>query len=152
MCSSDLPQVMGGYWNNDAANASAFTPDGYFRTGDVGIFTAGGFLKIVDRKKDMVIVSGFNVYPNEVEAAVTASHGVAECACIGVPDPKTGEAVRVYVVKAPFAEVTAEGIIAHCRKELAAYKVPKQIVFIDALPKSNVGKILRRELRKLALA
>jgi long-chain acyl-CoA synthetase len=145
------PQVMRGYWNNDAANASAFTPDGYFKTGDVGVLTEGGFLKIVDRKKDMVIVSGFNVYPNEVEAVVTACHGVAECACIGVPDPKTGEAVRVYVVKTPSAEVTAEQIIAHCRKDLAAYKVPKQIQFIDALPKSNVGKILRRELRKIAL-
>jgi long-chain acyl-CoA synthetase len=146
------PQVMRGYWNNDAANASAFTPDGYFKTGDMGIFTAGGFLKIVDRKKDMVIVSGFNVYPNEVEAVVTACHGVAECACIGVPDPRTGEAVRVYVVKAPFAEVTSETIIAHCRKDLAAYKVPKQIHFVAALPKSNVGKILRRDLRTTALA
>ena len=146
------PQVMRGYWNNDAANATAFTPDGYFKTGDVGIFTAGGFLKIVDRKKDMVIVSGFNVYPNEVEAVVTACHGVAECACIGVPDSKSGEAVRVYVVKAPFANLTSETIIAHCRKELAAYKVPKQIHFVDALPKSNVGKILRRDLRKTAVA
>ena len=146
------PQVMRGYWNNDAANVSAFTPDGYFKTGDIGLFTAGGFLKIVDRKKDMVIVSGFNVYPNEVEAVVTSCHGVAECGCIGVPDPKTGEAVRVYVVKAPFAEVTPEEIIAHCRKELAAYKVPRQIYFVDALPKSNVGKILRRDLRKLAVA
>jgi long-chain acyl-CoA synthetase len=146
------PQVMRGYWNNDAANATAFTPDGYFKTGDIGIFTAGGFLKIVDRKKDMVIVSGFNVYPNEVEAVVTACHGVAECACVGVPDPKTGEAVRVYVVKAPFAEVTSEEIIAHCRKDLAAYKVPKQIYFVDALPKSNVGKILRRDLRNTAEA
>jgi long-chain acyl-CoA synthetase len=145
------PQVMRGYWNNDAANTTAFTPDGYFKTGDVGIFTAGGFLKIVDRKKDMIIVSGFNVYPNEVEAAVTACHGVAECACIGVPDPKTGEAVRVYVVKAPFANLASETIIAHCRKELAAYKVPKQIHFVDALPKSNVGKILRRDLRKTAV-
>lgn len=145
------PQVMPGYWNNDAANTTAFTPDGYFKTGDVGIFTAGGFLKIVDRKKDMIIVSGFNVYPNEVEAAVTACHGVAECACIGVPDPKTGEAVRVYVVKAPFANLTSETIIAHCRKELAAYKVPKQIHFVDVLPKSNVGKILRRDLRKTAV-
>jgi long-chain acyl-CoA synthetase len=146
------PQVMRGYWNNDAANSSAFTPDGFFKTGDVGIFTVGGFLKIVDRKKDMVIVSGFNVYPNEVEAVITACHGVAECACTGVPDPKTGEAVRVYVVRAPFAEVTPEEIIAHCRKDLAAYKVPKQIYFVDALPKSNVGKILRRDLHKIPLA
>ena len=144
------PQVMKGYWNNEEANSSAFTPDGFFKTGDVGIFTAGGFLKIVDRKKDMVIVSGFNVYPNEVEAAVTACHGVAECACVGVPDAKSGEAVRVYVVKAPFAELTADQVIEHCRRDLAGYKVPKQIVFIDALPKSNVGKILRRELRNLA--
>jgi len=146
------PQVMRGYWNNHEANATAFTPDGYFKTGDVGVFTAGGFLKIVDRKKDMVIVSGFNVYPNEVEAVVTACHGVAECACIGVPDPRSGEAVRVFVVKAPFAKVTSEEIIAHCRRDLAAYKVPKQIVFVDALPKSNVGKILRRELRDIAVA
>jgi long-chain acyl-CoA synthetase len=145
------PQVMRGYWNNADANTAAFTPDGYFKTGDIGLFTAGGFLKIVDRKKDMVIVSGFNVYPNEVEAVITACHGVAECACIGVPDPKTGEAVRVYVVKSPFAEVTSDEIVAHCRKELAAYKVPKQINFVDALPKSNVGKILRRDLRDMAV-
>ena len=143
------PQIMKGYWNNEDANKAAFTPDGFFKTGDVGIFVAGGFLKIVDRKKDMVIVSGFNVYPNEVEATVTACPGVAECACIGVPDAKTGEAVRVFAVKVPGAEVTAEEVIAHCRKELAGYKVPKQIVFLDALPKSNVGKILRRELRTL---
>lgn len=112
--------------------------------------TAGGFLKIVDRKKDMVIVSGFNVYPNEIEAVITAAHGVAECACIGVPDDRTGEALRVYLVKAPFADLSAEDIIAHCRKDLAGYKVPRQIVFMDELPKSNVGKILRRELRTLA--
>lgn len=143
------PQIMKEYWNNPAATAAAFTPDGFFRTGDVGVFTAGGFLKIVDRKKDMVIVSGFNVYPNEVEAAVTACHGVAECACIGVPDAKSGEAVRCFIAKAPFAELTAEEVIAHCRRELAPYKVPKQIVFLDELPKSNVGKLLRRELRNL---
>jgi long-chain acyl-CoA synthetase len=142
---------MKGYWNNEEANRTAFTPDGFLKTGDIGVLTAGGFLKIVDRKKDIVIVSGFNVYPNEVEAVVTACHGVAECVCIGVPDTKTGEAVRVYVVKAPFADPTAEEIIAHCRRELAAYKVPKQIHFVDSLPKSNVGKILRRELRKAAL-
>lgn len=144
------PQVMSGYWNNDAANASAFTPDGYFKTGDIGVLTTGGFLKIVDRKKDMVIVSGFNVYPNEVEAVVTGCHGVAECACIGVPDEKSGEALRVYVVKAPFADLTEAEIIAHCRGQLTGYKVPRQIVFLDDLPKSNVGKILRRELRQIA--
>jgi long-chain acyl-CoA synthetase len=141
------PQVMSGYWNNDEANKAAFTKDGFFRTGDVGIFTEGGFVKIVDRKKDMVLVSGFNVYPNEIEAVVQAVDGVMECACVGVPDEKTGEALRVFVVKAAGATIDADAIIAHCRKALAGYKVPKQIVFIDALPKSNVGKILRRELR-----
>ena len=114
------------------------------------MFTADGFLKIVDRKKDMVIVSGFNVYPNEVEAVVTACDGIAECACIGVPDEKTGEALRVYAVRSAGAEVCDADVIAHCRKELAGYKVPRQVAFIDALPKSNVGKILRRELRDRA--
>ncbi|MGY4401832.1 AMP-binding protein [Bradyrhizobium sp. USDA 3315] len=141
------PQVMRGYWNNDAANATAFTTDGFFRTGDIGVFIEGGFVKIVDRKKDMILVSGFNVYPNEVEAIVTACGGIAECACIGVADEKSGEAVRVYAVKGPEATVCEADVIAYCRKELAGYKVPKQIVFVDALPKSTVGKILRRELR-----
>jgi long-chain acyl-CoA synthetase len=142
------PQVMKGYWNNDDANKAAFTPDGFFRTGDIGFFlTEGGFLKIVDRKKDMVIVSGFNVYPNEIEAVVTACPGVSECACIGVPDDKTGEAVRVFVVKARGAEVCTADVVTHCRDRLAAYKVPRHIVFTEALPKSTVGKILRRELR-----
>lgn len=144
------PQVMKGYWNKDEANATAFTRDGYFRTGDIGVFTEDGFLKIVDRKKDMVIVSGFNVYPNEVEATVTACDGIAECACIGVPDERTGEALRVYAVRAKDSQVADSDVIAHCRGELAGYKVPKQIVFIEALPKSNVGKILRRELRTLS--
>jgi long-chain acyl-CoA synthetase len=144
------PQVMRGYWNNDAANAAAFTADGFFRTGDIGVFTEDGFLKIVDRKKDMVIVSGFNVYPNEIEAVVTACDGIAECACIGVPDDRTGEALRVYAVRAAGAEVCDADVIAHCRRELAGYKVPRQVAFIDALPKSNVGKILRRELRDRA--
>jgi len=144
------PQVMKGYWNKDEANAAAFTPCGFFRTGDIGVFTPGGFLKIVDRKKDLVIVSGFNVYPNEVEAAVTACPGVQECACIGVPDERTGEALRVFVVRESGAAISAEEVVAHCRTELTGYKVPRQIVFVDALPKSNVGKILRRDLRKLA--
>jgi long-chain acyl-CoA synthetase len=143
------PQVMRGYWNQPEANAAAFTPDGYFKTGDVGVFDERGFLKIVDRKKDMVLVSGFNVYPNEVEAVATACPGVAECACVGVPDDKTGEAVKLFVVKAPGATLTADEVIAHCRKELTAYKVPKTVVFLDALPKSTVGKILRRDLRSV---
>jgi long-chain acyl-CoA synthetase len=144
------PQVMRGYWEKPEANAKAFTADGYFRTGDVGVFDERGFLKIVDRKKDMVIVSGFNVYPNEVEAVATACPGVAECACIGVPDDKTGEAVKLFVVMAPGSGLTDAALIAHCRSGMAAYKVPKIVRFIDALPKSTVGKILRRELREVA--
>jgi long-chain acyl-CoA synthetase len=104
-------------------------------------------LKIVDRKKDMIIVSGFNVYPNEVEALASTFPGVAECACVGVPDERTGEAVRLYVVKVPGADVTEEAMMAHCRAGMAAYKVPRIISFVDALPKSAVGKILRRALR-----
>jgi len=144
------PQVMSGYWQRPDANATAFTPDGYFRTGDVGVFDERGFLKIVDRKKDMIIVSGFNVYPNEVEAVAAACAGVAECACVGKPDEKTGEAVRLFVSKAPGASLTESELLAHCRRELAAYKVPKEICFLEALPKSTVGKILRKDLRTLA--
>jgi long-chain acyl-CoA synthetase len=144
------PQVMKGYWQKPEANAAAFTADGYFRTGDIGVFDDKGFLKIVDRKKDMIIVSGFNVYPNEVEAVAAACTGVAECACVGKPDEKTGEAVRLFVTKAPGATLTEDDVIAHCRRELTAYKVPKEVRFLDALPKSNVGKILRKDLRALA--
>jgi long-chain acyl-CoA synthetase len=144
------PQVMRGYWEKPEANATAFTSDGYFRTGDVGVFDAAGYLKIVDRKKDMVLVSGFNVYPNEVEAVAATCPGVAECACVGVPDEKTGEAVRLFVVKARDANLTDEQIVAHCRLDLASYKVPKQVRFLDALPKSTVGKILRKDLRAIA--
>ena len=129
------------------ANAVAFTADGYFRTGDIGVFDAKGFLKIVDRKKDMIIVSGFNVYPNEVEAVAAACPGVAECACVGKPDGKTGETVRLFVAKAAGATLCEQDLIAHCRRELAAYKVPKEVRFLDALPKSNVGKILRKDSR-----
>jgi long-chain acyl-CoA synthetase len=141
------PQVMRGYWDKPEANAAAFTADGYFRTGDVGVFDERGFLKIVDRIKDMILVSGFNVYPNEIEAIATGCPGVLECACIGVPDEKTGEAVKLFVVKMPNATLTSEELVAYCRKEMTAYKTPRTIEFIDALPKSNVGKILRRELR-----
>jgi long-chain acyl-CoA synthetase len=143
------PQVMQGYWQQPEANAAAFTADGYFRTGDIGVFDARGFLKIVDRKKDMIIVSGFNVYPNEVEAVAAACAGVAECACVGKPDEKTGEAVRLFVAKAPGAALSEQDVIAHCRRELTAYKVPKEVRFLDALPKSNVGKILRKDLRAI---
>ena len=143
------PQVTKGYWRNPEANAAAFTRDGYFCTGDIGVFDERGFLKIVDRKKDMIIVSAFNVYPNEVEAVAAACHGVAECACIGVPDDKTGEAVRLFVVKAAGAALCEDDLIAHCRREMVAYKVPKQVRFLEALPKSGVGKILRKDLRAL---
>jgi long-chain acyl-CoA synthetase len=144
------PQVMKGYWEKPEANAAAFTADGYFRTGDVGVFDERGFLRIVDRKKDMIIVSGFNVYPNEVEAIAAGCVGVLECACIGRPDERTGEAIRLFVTKVPGVNLCEAEIIAHCRRELTAYKVPKEVRFLDALPKSNVGKILRKDLRGLA--
>ena len=143
------PQVTAGYWNAPEANAKAFTSDGYFRTGDIGVFNEHGFLKIVDRKKDMIIVSGFNVYPNEIEAVAAAFAGVAECACIGVPDPKTGEAVELFVVRRAAMDVSETELIAHCRSALAPYKIPKAVRFVDALPKSTVGKILRRELHRM---
>jgi long-chain acyl-CoA synthetase len=143
------PQIMAGYWQQPEANQNAFTPDGYFRTGDVGVFDERGFLKIVDRKKDMVIVSGFNVYPNDVEAVASSCPGVAECACVGTPDEKTGEAVKLFVVRMPGATLTEAEVIAHCRDGLTGYKVPKLVRFVDALPKSTVGKILRRELRNV---
>lgn len=140
------PQVMKGYWGRNDATAEVMTDDGYFCTGDIATMDEKGFFRIVDRKKDMIIVSGFNVFPNEIEAEVAAMDQVLECACIGVPDGKTGEAVKLFVVKSDDA-LTAEDIREFCKKRLAAYKVPKKIVFIDELPKSTVGKILRRELR-----
>ncbi len=143
------PQVMQGYWQKPEANATAFTPDGYFRTGDIGMFDQRGFLKIVDRKKDMIIVSGFNVYPNEVEAVAAACAGVAECACVGRPDEKAGEAVRLFVARTLGATISEVDVIAYCRSQLAAYKVPKEVRFLEALPKSNVGKILRKDLRAI---
>lgn len=145
------PQVMRGYWEKPDANAEAFTEDGYFKTGDIGLFTSEGYLKIIDRKKDMILVSGFNVYPNEIEAVAASCPGVAETACIGVKNEKTGEAVVLFVVKAPNSELTQGQIVAHCQKLLTAYKVPKTIHFVESLPKSTVGKILRRELRDMTL-
>ncbi len=141
------PQVMRGYWEKPDANSEAFTVDGYFKTGDIGLFTEEGYLKIIDRKKDMILVSGFNVYPNEIEAVAASCPGVAETACIGVKNEKTGEAVVLFVVKTPNSELTQDQMVAHCQKLLTAYKVPKTIHFVESLPKSTVGKILRRELR-----
>ena len=140
------PQVMAGYWQRPDETAKSMTADGYFKTGDVGIMDERGYVKIVDRKKDMIIVSGFNVYPNEVEEVVASCPGVLECACIGVPDGNSGEAVKVFVVRKD-PNLTVEQIREHCKHELTAYKKPKYIEFRDELPKTNVGKILRRQLR-----
>ena len=140
------PQVMVGYWNRPDETAKVMTADGFFRTGDIGVMDADGYTKIIDRKKDMVLVSGFNVYPNEVEDVIASHPGVMECAVIGVADAKTTEAVKAFVVRKD-PKVTAEDIIKFCGTQLTNYKVPKQIEFRDALPKTNVGKILRRELR-----
>lgn len=137
------PQVMAGYWRKPEETATVTTEDGYFCTGDIATCDEDGYFRIVDRKKDMVLVSGFNVYPNEIEAVATAMDGIVECACIGVPDETTGEAVKLFVV----GDAAIEDIDAYCRANLTGYKVPKQIVYIDEIPKSPVGKILRRELR-----
>ena len=140
------PQVMAGYWNRPDETAKVMTADGYFRTGDIGVMGTDGFIKIVDRKKDMILVSGFNVYPNEVEEVIASHPGVLECAVIGVPDEKSGEAVKAFVVKKD-PNITAEDIIRFCHEQLTNYKVPKHIEFRTTLPKTNVGKILRRQLR-----
>jgi long-chain acyl-CoA synthetase len=140
------PQVMAGYWNRPEETANVMTSDGYFRTGDIGVMTPDGYTKIVDRKKDMILVSGFNVYPNEIEEVIASHPGVLECAVIGVADARSGEAVKAFVVKKD-PNITADDIIKFCGTQLTNYKVPKQIEFRTGLPKTNVGKILRRELR-----
>lgn len=140
------PQVMAGYWQRPDETAKAMTADGYFLTGDIGTMDERGFVKIVDRKKDMVIVSGFNVYPNEVEDVVSNCPGVLECAVVGVPDEKTGEAIKLIVVKKD-AGLTEQTLREYCQANLTGYKRPRYIVFRDELPKTPVGKILRRELR-----
>jgi long-chain acyl-CoA synthetase len=140
------PQVMRGYWRRPDETAKVMTNDGYFKSGDIGIMLPNGHVKIVDRKKDMILVSGFNVYPNEIEDIAVACPGVLECAAIGVPDEKSGEAVKLFVVKKD-PTLTEETVMNYCRKNLTGYKCPRKIVFRDSLPKSNVGKILRRELR-----
>ena len=140
------PQVMTGYWNRPDETDKVMTPDGYFKSGDVGIMDERGYVKIVDRKKDMILVSGFNVYPNEVEAVIAAHPGVLECACVGVPDEHSGEAVKVFIVRKD-PNLTAETLMAYCKEQFTGYKRPKYIEFRDELPKTNVGKILRRALR-----
>ena len=143
------PQVMQGYWNRPEETAKVLDSRGFLATGDIAVMDEKGWFKLVDRKKDLIVVSGFNVYPNEVEDVAASHPKVLEAACIGVSSPKTGEALKLFIVKKD-ESLTAEELIAFCRTELTAYKVPKDIEFRDDLPKSNVGKILRRELRKEA--
>jgi len=143
------PQVMAGYWNRPEETAKVMTPDGYFMSGDIGVMDERGFIRIVDRKKDMILVSGFNVYPNEIEGVISTHPGVLECAAVGVPDKKSGEAVRLYVVKKD-PSLAAADLMKFSRDKLTGYKMPREVLFRDELPKSNVGKILRRELREMA--
>jgi acyl-CoA synthetase (AMP-forming)/AMP-acid ligase II len=140
------PNVMTGYYQQAAETAQAFTPDGFMRTGDIGIMDAQGYTRIVDRKKDMILVSGFNVFPSELENVISLCDGVLECAVIGVPDAKQGEAIKVYVVRSD-PTLSEDDVAKYCAQNLTGYKHPKYIEFRDELPKSNVGKILRRELR-----
>ena len=137
---------MAGYWNKPEETKLVMTQDGFFKSGDIGIMDEAGYTKIVDRKKDMIIVSGFNVFPNELEEVIARMPGVLECAVIGVADDKSGEAVVAFVVKEDLALTEAQ-IFEYCKRELTNYKRPKFILFRDELPKTNVGKILRRELR-----
>ncbi|MGH1357195.1 MAG: long-chain-fatty-acid--CoA ligase [Burkholderiaceae bacterium] len=140
------PQVMAGYWQRPDETAKVMTPDGYFKSGDIGVMTDDGYTKIVDRKKDMILVSGFNVFPNEVEGVVQNHEKVLECAAVGVPDEKSGEAVKLFVVKKS-PDLTEQELRDYCKEQLTGYKRPTYIEFRDDLPKTNVGKILRRELR-----
>jgi long-chain acyl-CoA synthetase len=142
---------MQGYWQRPDETAATFTADGWLKTGDIARLDAAGRLYIEDRKKDMIIVSGFNVYPNEVENVVTTHPGVREAAAIGVPSPKSGEAVKIFVVRKDPA-LDAATLIAYCRERLTGYKTPDFVEFVDELPKSNVGKVLRRELTADAAA
>jgi len=145
------PQVMRGYWQRPEDTQKSFTEDGYLKTGDIALIQEDGYIRIVDRKKDMIIVSGFNVYPNEIEDVVSGHPNVIECAAVGIPDAKSGEAVKVFLVVTPEG-VSENELKEFCRERLTAYKVPKSFVFRDELPKTNVGKILRRELRDEANA
>lgn len=139
------PQVMQGYWQRPEETEKVMLNNEWLKTGDIAVMDEEGFFKIVDRKKDMILVSGFNVYPNEVEEVAVTHPEVLEAAAVGMPDEKSGEVVKLFVVKK--SDVTPEEIIAHCKKDLVAYKVPRSVEFRKELPKTNVGKILRRELR-----
>jgi long-chain acyl-CoA synthetase len=138
---------MAGYWNRPDETALVMTADGFFRSGDIGVMDENGYTKIVDRKKDMILVSGFNVYPNEIEQVVCLHPGVLECAAVGVADERSGEAVKLFVVRKDSGLSEAD-LSDYCKANFTAYKRPKHIEFRDELPKSNVGKILRRELRR----
>ncbi|MBG0838697.1 long-chain-fatty-acid--CoA ligase FadD1 [Ectopseudomonas toyotomiensis] len=141
------PQVMKGYWQRQEATDEILDAEGWLKTGDIGLIQEDGYLRIVDRKKDMILVSGFNVYPNELEDVLATLPGVLQCAAIGIPDEKSGEAIKVFVVVKPGESVTKEQVMEHMRANLTGYKVPKAVEFRDVLPTTNVGKILRRELR-----
>ena len=140
------PQVMAGYWQRPDETARVMSPDGWFRSGDIGVMDARGYFRIVDRKKDMILVSGFNVYPNEVEDVVAQLPGVLECAVIGIPDEKSGEAVKLVVVRSD-PNLSETDLREHCKRNLTGYKQPKHIEFRTELPKTPVGKVLRRQLR-----
>jgi long-chain acyl-CoA synthetase len=141
------PQVMQGYYNRPDETAKVMTEDGFFKTGDIGVQDENGYFKIVDRKKDMILVSGFNVYPNEIEDVIAGHDKILEVAAIGVPSEKSGEVVKIFVVKKD-ESLTEDEVIEYCRQELTGYKVPKFVEFRTELPKSNVGKILRKDLRE----
>jgi long-chain acyl-CoA synthetase len=140
-----------GYWQRPDETANVLDAEGWLRTGDIATRDADGYLRIVDRKKDMILVSGFNVYPNEVEDCIARLPGVSEVAVIGLPDERSGEQVKAFVVPRPGSNLTAEQVRAHCKELLTSYKLPRQIELRGELPKSPVGKVLRRELRKEAV-
>jgi long-chain acyl-CoA synthetase len=142
------PQVMHAYWNRPDETAKTLTPDGWLRTGDIAAIDSAGFVHIVDRKKDMIIVSGFKVFPNEIESIVAEHPGVLECGCIGVADAHSGQAVKIFVVTREGASVSSEDLLDHCRRHLTGYKVPRYVDFRASLPKTSIGKILRRELEQ----
>ena len=142
------PQVMAGYWNRPEETEHSMTPEGYFKSGDIGIMSSDGFVQIVDRKKDMIVVAGYKVFPNEIEEVISQMPGVRECAVIGLPHRKLGEIVKAYIIKDK-SELTEAQVIQYCKEQMTSYKRPRKIAFIDEMPKSNVGKILRRHLRDL---
>jgi len=142
------PQVMAGYWNNSAETSLCMTADGYFKSGDIGLITPEGFVQIVDRKKDMIVVAGFKVFPNDVEDVLLQMPGIKEVAVIGVPHRKLGEIIKAFVVRTDH-HITEADVLQYSKEQMTSYKRPRKIVFVNELPKSNVGKILRRELRDL---